>query len=213
MPIATAPLLIDAPSIPAAPRFGLLSAAQIVDGPDPHWVDGIEYPTTPRPHAVTDDVECDQPDLTDLISGVDWVTDAPLRVWSGLTSKIAAWTEDEIISRARDMLTAGEGTALERSLWPLIADPATLPAGDDPVSLLAGIGAVEAWLWESYGGVGVVHVPRTAVPYLARAHQVREVNGQLRTPLGTVVSAGAYPGRGPDDEAPAAGATLSLIHI
>lgn len=207
MPIATAPLLIDAPSIPAAPRFGLLSAAQIVDGPDPHWVDGIEYPTTPRPHAVTDDVECDQPDLADLISGVDWVTDAPLRVWSGLTSKIAGWTADEIISRARDMLTAGEGAALERGLWPRLAGASTtLPAGDDPLSILSGVGALESWLWESYGGVGVLHVPRSAVGHLVRAEQVREVNGRLQTPLGTLVSAGAYPGRSPADDPAAEGA-------
>ncbi|WP_298444668.1 hypothetical protein [Gordonia sp. (in: high G+C Gram-positive bacteria)] len=206
MSIATAPLLVEAPpTVP--PRFGLLSVAQIPDTPDLHWADGVEYPTSPRPTAVTDDIDCDPDDLADLIGDIPWVSDDPVRVWTGVQVKRVGWDEGEVDQHVRGMLTAGEGPALERGLWPRLAGASTtLPAGDDPLSILSGVGALESWLWESYGGVGVLHVPRSAVGHLVRAEQVREVNGRLQTPLGTLVSAGAYPGRSPADDPAAEGA-------
>ncbi|MFT4297501.1 MAG: hypothetical protein QM582_19030, partial [Micropruina sp.] len=207
MSIATAPLLTDAPAVTPS-RHGLLSVAQIPGTPDLHWVDGVEYPISPRPTAVTDTIDCAPTALADLVDDIPWITDSPLRVWTGVEVKQVGWDEGEVDQHARGMLTAGEGPALERALWPRIVGGTTsLPAGTAATTIYTGIGELEAWLYEAYAGTGVLHVPRWAVPHLVKAQQVDETSGRLHTPLGTLIAAGAYSGRSPADAAPAAGAT------
>ncbi|WP_412475384.1 hypothetical protein ACK8HH_17135 [Gordonia sp. LUNF6] len=200
------PLLIPTPQL-APPRGGLLSVADIVAPGDLHWQNGVEYATNPTPGGVADEVSCDPIDPADLPEGVPVVTDDPLRVHTGFTCKHPGLTRDEIQAYARNKLTAGEGPAVERSVWPTIIADATTIAGTGAVSLLAGLGDLEAWLYESYGGTGVIHVPRGALPFLVKAKQiVVGSGGSLTTVLGTKVSAGAYPGTGPAAAEPAAGA-------
>lgn len=203
--MAIAPtLLVPTPTL-IPPRGGLLSVAEIVAPGDLHWQNGVEYYTNPAPAAVADDVSCDPVTPAELPEGVPTSADEPLRIHTGFACKHPGLTKDEINAYARGKLAGGEGPALERGVWPRIVDTATLPAGTTAVSLLDGIGEIEAWLYESYGGVGVLHVPRAAIPYLVKAKQVRESGGTLTTVLGTKIAAGAYPGSGPSGAAAAAG--------
>ncbi|QRY62749.1 hypothetical protein JVX90_00280 [Gordonia sp. PDNC005] len=198
--------LVSTPTL-TPPRYGLLSVADII--PDSgRWINGVEYYRNPPADAATaDDVDCDDVPATDLGDDVPRASDKALRVHSGFTVKHPGLTPDEIHAYARGRLANSEGPAVERKIWPKILTGAATPAGAAAVSLLAGIGALEGWLYDTYGGTGVIHVPRSAVPYLKDAKQLVETSGRLTTILGTRVAAGAYPGTDSAGAAPAAGAT------
>jgi hypothetical protein len=69
-----------------------------------------------------------------------------------------------------------------------------------------GLGQLEQQLDACYGGEGVIHIPRFALPTFTAALLVTEVNGQLRTQSGNlVVVSGVYPGTSPAGADPAAG--------
>lgn len=197
------PTLVQTPTL-VPPRAGLLSVAELVPTAGNHWLNGVEYATNGAA-AVADDISCDPIIPADLPEGVPFVTDEPMRVHGGFTCKHPGLTKDEVNQQARDRFTAGEGPAVELGIWSRIQDDAT-SLGAAPVSIPTGLGDLEEWLYESYGGTGVLHVPRAAIPHLAAADQIVNTNGTLTTVLGTKISAGAYPGTGPADAAPAAGA-------
>lgn len=204
-----APLLVNPPTL-TPPRFGLLSVATLVDDPDLHWANGIEYSTSPDPSASAEAVEvkCEPGEAADLDDEpLATVVDGALRVHTGAECKLPGTTREEVAAYVRGALAGGEGPALERAIWhdaetPIMSADTALPAGDEAVSLYTGLGALEAWLYETYGGTGVLHVARAAIPFLQKAHQIKVDGGKLHTVLGTPVSAGAYPGSGPDKAAP-----------
>jgi hypothetical protein len=115
-----------------------------------------------------------------------------------------------------EKLTLGEGRAIEREFWtganginPHLADvlDTTILAGGLPVSPVAGLAALEGALGECFGGIGLIHAPRGAIPAL-QASTLIERSGQRiqTTPLSTgVVAGGGYPGSAPDGTAAAAG--------
>ena len=87
-----------------------------------------------------------------------------------------------------------------------MGDTATTNLGATAVPQLEGLGDLEDWLYQSYAGLGVLHVARGALPALMESRHLTESGGQITTAFGTKVSAGAYPVSGPADVAPAAGA-------
>lgn len=204
------PLLVTSPTV-TAPRFGLLSVATLIDDPDPHWIGGVEYDSAAAPAAVADPVDpCTTPEANEPIDGIPTVLDGAFRLWSGVTCKLPGRTEEEFAARAAAQLTAGESSALELAIWsqgehPLVGAETDFPAGQVVQSPAAALGALEAWLWESYAGTGVIHVPRQAVPLLASLDLISVDSGRLRTVLGTAVSAGSYPGTGVGGAVPADG--------
>lgn len=189
----TAPiLLVPAPTFTPA-RFGLLSVATLVDDQDLHWLNGIEYDLPARPSGVVTGVEvCQEPD--DLVPAEPFSMgeDAPYQVAVSVACKQPGRTEEEFDAQARAQLAAGESQALEGALWTVLTTDATTLASGDDLPPAAALGALEAWLWTEYGGVGVIHVDRSLLPLLAADDLVKVESGQLRTVLGTLVSAGAY---------------------
>lgn len=210
MPVA-APLLVPTPAL-TPPRFGLLSVAQIVSDADLHWQNGTEHVPNPVPSGVTSGVDCTPAPLVPADDPMTVVADLPLRVWADFTAKHPGLTASEIHERARLALSVSEGNSVEAAVWSTAASKimsagTATPAGTSAVSLLAGVAALERWLYDVYGGTGVLHVAREVVPYLASAQVISEKNGRLTTTLGTTVAAGAYPGTGPTGAAAAAGAS------
>lgn len=64
------------------------------------------------------------------------------------------------------------------------------------------LGYLEDVLSDCYGGVGVIHVPRQAVPALKAWNLIEARGPQLRTTNGHLVAVGSgYPGTGPSGEA------------
>jgi hypothetical protein len=74
------------------------------------------------------------------------------------------------------------------------------------VDVAVGLGELEHELDQCYGGEGVIHIPRFALPTFTASLLVQEVDGRLRTMSGNlVVVSGDYPGTSPAGAAPAAG--------
>jgi hypothetical protein len=76
-----------------------------------------------------------------------------------------------------------------------------LAATDDPA---VAVGRLDSALADQYGGLGVVHVPVTALATLKARNLVRmdDADGVLRTPGGhRIVAAAGYTGSGPDGSA------------
>ncbi|WP_353107827.1 hypothetical protein [Gordonia sp. (in: high G+C Gram-positive bacteria)] len=220
MPVA-APLLVSPPAL-TPPRFGLLSVATIINQLDLHWKNGTEHVPNPVPSGATSGIDCAPAALSIDDDPMDIVTDLPMRVWADFSAKHPGLTADEIHERARLALSVSEGNLVEAAVWSTAdtkimgADTAT-PAGTSAVSLTAGLASMERWLYDSYGGTGVLHVAREVVPFLAQRQLVTEKNGRLLTTLGTPVAAGAYPGSGPTGTAAAAGtswiAATGAVHV
>ena len=198
-------LLIDTPEITPA-RYGLASVSTLVNDPSLRWTGGVEWIPNPTPGATVTQVDvCDVADLIADHTDLDTLTGVPLHVTAAFETASVGLSADEIHNRARLALALSEQPAVEAAVWPLIVDDATTPAGATAVSLLAGVGALERWLWESYGGLGVLHVARQIVPHLVAVDWVKLDGDRLVTKLGTLVSAGAYPVTGPDKAAAGVG--------
>ncbi len=81
---------------------------------------------------------------------------------------------------------------------------ATIAVTGDDVAV--GLGQLEQQLDNCYGGEGVIHIPRFALPTFVASLLVQVVDGELRTMSGNrVVVSGDYPGTSPAGAAPAAG--------
>ncbi|SNS58628.1 hypothetical protein [Rhodococcoides kyotonense] len=207
------PKYVAAPSVTAS-RFGLLSAADLIQITDPHERNGVEWQSPPAGPAKYTPYQCN-PGSADPISVEDGlpVTQAsPITVYNGFTCRAVGLSEGEMLDHARAALAGGEQTALEHVLWgdadidlKLMEDGETDLLADDPVSLVAGLGLLEKHLNDSGVGVGVIHSPREYAPLFAAEHQLESEAGRKVTVLGTRLSFGSYPGTGPDGTAPAAG--------
>lgn len=202
MPPAAPPVLIDtAPSL-LAPRYGLLSAGELVNWDDPHLHNGFE--SIPNAHGVVGVESNNVDDHTTpvLDTDVPTVVSGPIRVYAGLELSTLTLTPDDAAARARARLSAGEVAGVEKQMWadadhPLTADPAIL--SPTAVSMADAVGLIEDWFGERYGGTPVIHAPRQ-LGARARAERVAERDGQkMVSALGSVFSFGNYPGTGPLD--------------
>lgn len=74
------------------------------------------------------------------------------------------------------------------------------------VDVTDALGQLESQLAACYGGRGVIHIPRLALPTFVAWQLVHDEGGQLYTTAGNlVVPGGGYPGTSPAGAAPAAG--------
>lgn len=197
-----------------APRYGLMSAAQIVEGETHFVAGGIEYflPIDPTDVGNTQ-VEC-LPDSSTFTPrtiprGLPAGTGDPFEVYAGASCDAVGLTESELRQRAVDTLQVGEGQNVERRLWSETS-PAIMSADTDTVvgtaaALPTAVGALERWLYDTYASVGVIHMPRELGAVADSLDLVRADGNVLRTRLGTPVVFGSYPNTGPAGTAPAAG--------
>lgn len=134
------------------------------------------------------------------------------------------YTLDQIRERARRRLRVNEQGAVERALWtgdqnnrPALAhsDPEILGgSGTTPVDIVTAVGLIEQWYASNVTGAGpgFVHAPRR-VAALAKRFALADAFGTIRqTPLqNTWVFGEGYPGTGPENVAPAAGAAWVYV--
>lgn len=134
---------------------------------------------------------------------------------------------------ARDALAQAEPWQVERAFWTgsvngvasvamphLAADAVAVDAqgytlqtaatqvtdGATPYDVAHGLGLLEAALANCHDGVGVIHIPRIALPTFDAAGLLRQNGTRLKTLAGNDVALGAgYPGTGPDGSARPAG--------
>jgi len=119
--------------------------------------------------------------------GLEVVTGEGFTVYAGIDCRIVGINDPAGTASRR--LAGVEQRLVEEYVWEhMLAVPAAvLPTGSDTaVSLKAGIAALEGALGSTYGGVGVIHAPRSLSPYAADRYQIIRDRNKLRTSLDTV---------------------------
>lgn len=141
------------------------------------------------------------------------------------------WEESE--DRARAALVYGEARALEATFWTghvtvptgttiyphlaanttvfdstgevLLQQPAIEVSLGGPLDMVQGLGLLENDLYDCYGGIGVIHAPRSAMTSMFANRLVEKVGTRIVTRGGTPVAfSSSYIGTGPDGTPPAA---------
>lgn len=182
--------------------YGLLDVASVTDAVGGRWQAGVELEPVACEPAGLVGIDCDTPaDLAaELRSGTTLVTARPFGVAGTYDCLTVGRDEDDARQRALGHLLAGEGRAVERQVAAgVLHDEPSLVSGDDltpvggAVSPTVGLSLVERALGEGAGSRGVVHAPRSLVPFLAQQHQIVRSQLGLETQAGArLVSGGGY---------------------
>jgi hypothetical protein len=205
--IAGARARIDVPAPPIANR-GFLSSVRVIPTTG-HALMGVEYisdacippanlysqPWCPPtivsqcvdPAATTGDK--DFGDYHNVIEG------DPLVVYQG--SNCQTDTIQDRLEHAERALAYGEGRLVDSLMWFWLDDKVGV---DDTVvrSVQCSIGKMEADLAEQYGGVGTIVLPiAAAVAATAAGLAFRDLDGSMRSPVGTTIVAAAVPHEDP----------------
>ena len=222
-------------------RYGLLSAADEVptDASDTKWQQGTVFQgdlcavpatVTGGPCKVTGVTK--SPTATGIpstaaqaFSVYAWVACSPVGHGDQL---------EDLVARTRQLLTNGEGRAVEQVFWTGTAANGTIfphlaanaqqlatPMGamtvelqaaaavqttGAPVDVVEALGLLEGYLGSCYGGEGVIHVPAQALAHLDAYSLVRAEGAVLRTRAGHKVAVyGSNNRQGPTGANPTAG--------
>jgi hypothetical protein len=207
----SAPLVTVAAPGTTPYRYGLFSAAAVVDAADQReFLAGVQWepqcvdapaPTTP---AANPDPDGD-PAAMMLPGGVPLVQAGVIRLYAGLTGQAAG--RDDLLERARQALGLVEQQSLEHYVWtgdagtsPALADAGTsVLAGTaaTPVPLPQGVGLLEAFLADRTGSLGVLWAPRWLSGWFATGRLVRVDGPRLAGPLGNPLVFAQTTGVGP----------------
>lgn len=208
---------------PSAPRFGLLSVAQVLEG-DGRWLNGVTL--DPAPCGCADDgydPACDDTPATVMSDeypteeGPSLDFDPFMVVKTRRCSVMGLGPFDEFVADLQAAFDAAEGAAIEHEFATATLVP-TNPSLEDEAADVLDASAVQltdafAVLEEAIGAscrAGVIHVTPAAATWAARLNLIARDGQVLRTILGTPVAVGTgYPGAGPGgDPAPEGGAWL-----
>lgn len=129
--------------------------------------------------------------------GIDLVDGAPFSLYTLFKcAPVGLGGEQAFMDRARTALRLGEQRGLERVTGRLLSahsDAVDLtPTPGTAVPIREGIARLEGWAAANYGGVPVIHVPRTAGSVLTGgvSGQAERVQGHLETKQGAYVASG-----------------------
>lgn len=96
--------------------------------------------------------------------------------------------------RANNLLQAGEQRGIEKAVWALMtasgAGASDLTVGGAAVKPDVGLGVLEYWAAQHYGGVPTVHIPRDVGSILATRLGFSQHGNHMETKMGTLVAAG-----------------------
>ncbi|PKA32840.1 cupin [Streptomyces sp. SM8] len=119
----------------------------------------------------------------------------PITLYAGAECSALGWSYAEAVEHARATMDLGEQQGLEAAFMAshLSQQAVDLTPAEGPVSVAQGVAALEGCLAESYGGVGVLHVPAGVAALLGCCNILREdpVTGDLRTLAGNCAVIGA----------------------
>lgn len=191
--------LLYVPSPPVTPaRFGLLSVADLVPPEDgAHFRHGVEWKANIPGDAVRlAAAECmtDEP-ARQFDEGLDFPNALPFVLYTGFTCKTVGLDEQSVQAEAEARLTAGEGAAIERTIWAAATPSLTVGATDlgTAPSITAAVGAVEEHAYRKLAGRAILHAPR-ALGAVAHGAQLTVRQGStLTTGLDNAWAFGDYP--------------------
>lgn len=187
-------------------RFGLLEAASVVDSTDPHAAFGVEFtPNCGTAHLTRSACfEADHPSLTDesgdiyepnasktITDGIPYIEGVPFAVYHLFECRPVGG--DDLIARARASFTLSESRAVEEWFSNFIVqhpDAVDLTPATGAVVPIDGLGLLEQWAGQNYGGTPVIHADRDVATLLAATGVIARSGTRLETTLGSRVSAG-----------------------
>lgn len=231
------PLSSMSPSVEVAPpeftpyRYGLLSAAQRVEGGGRWELGGVNYTTAGCPNETeewvtrcpVDPPPSEPPPEKTLPTGLNQVEGKPFMLYDGAACyPHTGRTEEELIQLAIDNLIAGEQERLEAKFWEQIRQQATIvppPGGtsaDAWTNYCLAVGTLDDLLAKTYGGIGVLHSPRFMIASATQKRLTRRDGGRLLDPADNPWAFGAgYTLNGPpipgNDDNPAGDGNVWLI--
>ncbi|MFC4243374.1 hypothetical protein ACFOYW_08310 [Gryllotalpicola reticulitermitis] len=214
---------IAPPQVVAGPAraplpYGIFSVVDFETPDDPHWqaggiqweyldpftvqligqVQSPESDTSGLPIEFDNSADFDSGDLPDLDPGY---TSATLFTAIG-SFKVSptAWSAEQALERATTVLTTFEERQVEHALWngdvgasPSLTGAETLGSWDYESAHIA-LGELEQFIADTYGSLGVVHIPRKIALTLLHNGTLFTRGNALFTALGTpVVSGSGYP--------------------
>ncbi|MFI7467438.1 hypothetical protein [Nonomuraea sp. NPDC049646] len=114
-------------------------------------------------------------------------------LYAGIECSTIGWSYEEAVEHVRQALLLGEQRGLEEWFWTHVIAPEAvdLTPAAGPVSIAQGVAALEGCLAESYGGVGVLHIPTGAAALLGCCNIAHLQGSQIRTLAGNCVVLGA----------------------
>lgn len=215
MPIGARVPVASTPAVPLP--WGLWTVVVPVEEAKPNWRNGVTVQPDPCERARTT-IDFPTPEPKQVTSTLPLVGYNAVTVYAevdmGPVGRGQNW-EADVQARAAAALTMGEARALERVfwngdiddstevLWPhLAADAAVLdgdvvlqPAAVVPnasvLDVVEAVGVLEEAIGACYGGVPVLHIPRSALVHLDSFGIVKPSGGKLQTLSGSLVNAGA----------------------
>lgn len=218
-------VLVDAPSIaPDSVSLGLFSAAVPQPNAAGQWqLGGVEYLSDglcAKPEGWTYACPPAAPASMEATQGFEILGGDPFTAYLGISCALPGHTLDEFAARVRAAFLANVEPMVEQAFWtgdqgndPHLADATAgavhvvAPAAA-PLSLQAGVGALETYLGLNLAGRAFLHAPRIVAPYAATAQLlVDPATARMRTPLGSrwVFGSGYAANTGPDGAAAPAG--------
>jgi len=205
-----APQVVEAQPRIALP-FGLFSVVALREASDPHWTNGVEWqavscdPVTAQEWQ--DDPDCDT-EIENFFRGPAGTGRASAFTAVGSfkcgTPAGRAFQEGE--ENAVADLLAHEQSQVESATWRRMAAEATDLNPGGALDMGPALAALEDWIGQEYGALGVIHGTRGAVSVMDT--RVSSSGSRLATKVGTPVVAGAgYRGTSPTNVAAAVGET------
>lgn len=216
------PLSSMSPSVEVSPpeftpyRYGLLSAAQRIEGGGRWELGGVNYTTSGCPNQ-TDEwvtrcpIEPPPGPLPEknIPTGLNQVEGKPFMLYDGVSCyPHTGRTEEELVTLATTNLIAGEQDRLEAKFWEQIRQIATIvapPGGADVwTSFCVAVGTLDDLIAKAYGGIGVLHSPRFVIASATQKKLTRRDGGRLLDPADNPWAFGAgYNLNGPPGGTPA----------
>lgn len=203
-------------------RFGLLEAATVVTGGDPHRLMGVQYQPEcgtahltigdcfPVPPPVdSDEGESDQPSTGKITDdGIQSADGVPFAVYHLFACRPIGG--GDLAARARASFELAEGLAVEQWFGEYLTDhpdALDITPGGTSLNVIDGLAWLEGFAGSVYGGQATIHGDRTLASALLTAGALSVNGGRLETNLGSRFAAGGGYAETLGD--PAGGVTLA----
>lgn len=214
--------VLAAPS-PGPQRYGLFSAATVLDDLDARGVaGGWQIPAEDCGLVRAYDANCATHPAKTFDEGLEYQEATPYWVYATRKCGSVGTSPGEIEASVRRRLAAGEQRAVESQFWggTAVASEPNLVGTPGVVTVVPGAGgagaaiaALEDAFYDDYGYAGTIHVSMRAYAAVRYAQLAQErAAGALVTPMGSEWAFGAgYGIAGPAGVAPAAGSVWAFM--
>lgn len=187
-----APEYVDAPTAERR-KGGLLAVADVRDSPNGKWQYGLDWQPSHCGTAHLTSIDCvDGPGGAKAFDGSPVVLSKAFAVYKGIACDL--FDIDRYNRMAREGLEYGEAEAVERYVALNVLDGGTdlTPTPGTAVPLHIGLGMLEEWTAENYGGVPLIHADRLTTTDLIHNDLLIRDPVNMRTNQGSLLANGAY---------------------